>query len=1151
MSQQLQQRRSKKERGLSPTLSHRQVQYVVAFLVAIVFLANQKVFISEHLSFTTDSDKIIHSQQHRASFSKNVAIIGGAGYVGSYLAPYLRTSGNHGGGFHVTIFDKDPKIDNNDEAFGNIRIIKAHSRSLQKEDLSVFRTVIFLGGCTGRKACDQLSSQDVERENVSNVIDLMKKLDSSQHLIAASTSAVAEGTIGAKEDSSVNSNLLDSYSLSMFKREIRLKEFVSHDQSETLPQISLLRFGTVVGNSPSQRTDLMIPSVFRSAYTTGRLQIAGHNTMRSFLTLKDLADAFVSLISKTNDAASTPSATARYHYNVWNLASFDSTIFKVATTVSSLTGAYIDSSPLTSSITSGETVPLIDVTDSLGFSLNCDAFQTTFNFTFRGSLEKALLDFDHSVPASIIPKGPHSGIIADNDIVPCPVCGATGQQIVVDLGYQPLANDFFPDVDTSIARPRFPLKLVRCRVCNHYHLSHIVDRSDLFENYLYQSGTSATLSEYFEWLAQKVIAESDLKPDTPGSILEIACNDGSQLDHYKKKGWKTFGVDPAANLASLAALNHTVKIGFWPTEFPELPRGNDLTAITAQNVAAHVPDVVAFLKGCADVMGESTKLYIQTSQCNMQQLGQFDTVYHEHVSFFTGHSFVVAAELSGLVINSFETTPIHGESCLVTMQLDKSKNLRGENKTYAPSLRDRLIQEQRDGITSDFFAMKFSAHANMIREWVRQELHLFKAKGSIVGGYGAAAKGMVLLHFIIGDEDNGSSFLDFVLDDAKLKQGTFCPGTVIPVKPTSSILDLSKPEKQLVIVVFAWNFFDEIANKIIGMLRGTREDVLFLVPFPTPKVIRFNLKSGKSTDFEVLREFLYHPTPIPNPITHDENRTKAVMVTHQRNEEFLMPFFIMQHAPMFDKVLLIDFKSDDRTLEIIERFAPPSWEVITSSSGEVFDARQTDQQVMALEKLYPDDWIIALTTTEFLVKPHLRQYLRAFEAGRVNKESPFIFKPQAIGINGNNTLPLVYSNSLPQQRQLGNYSSFYSRAFHYKTSNTHVYLAGRHVYKGPEVETVNLDPFIMKFMFAPWPEVKERKMNIGKQIPEEDVRGRRGVQHTNRLNETYIENEYMETQEKPFEINLCTDAKKGDEKELKYKRVYNQMFGKCEDKYSL
>ena len=241
-------------------------------------------------------------------------------------------------------------------------------------------------------------------------------------------------------------------------------------------------------------------------------------------------------------------------------------------------------------------------------------------------------------------------------------------------------------------------------------------------------------------------------------------------------------------------------------------------AITAQNVAAHVSDVVAFLKGCANVMGPKTKLNIQTYQCNMQHLGQFDTVYHEHISFFTGHSFLKAAELSGLYFLSFETTPIHGESCLVTMKLDTNGVRKKEVTSTAHhglslTLNDRrLVQEKRDGVASEFFALRFSAHAISICEWMKHELLGFKDQGYIVGGYGAAAKGMVLLHFILSDDDDGSSYLDFVLDDAKLKQNTYCPGTVIPVRPTASIIELSDPEKPLIMLVLAWNLFDEIAN---------------------------------------------------------------------------------------------------------------------------------------------------------------------------------------------------------------------------------------------------------------------------------------------------------------------------------------------------
>ena len=625
---------------------------------------------------------------------RKVAVIGGAGYVGSYLSLQLMSKG-----YDVMIYDMNPNLPQD----FSVPVTMMHSRDLNRQTLAPYATVIFLGGCTGRNACAAMGQQDVEQDNISDVLDVIAKLSSAQHFVAASTSAVSEGTQGCKEDTVVHANLLDEYSLSMLKREVRVKEYIERSSDRSLPRVSLLRFGTVVGGrSPGQRTDLMIPSFFRSAYTTGFLKVAGHNTMRSFLTLDDLSDAVHRLISTPLHVL----PTSVRQYRVWNLASFDASVLKVASTVATITGAVIDSPNYQKPVPRNDKrlIPY-NLEQFQGFTLDCQAFRNTFNFTFHGSLLETLLDFDRTVPDSIIAKGPHT-MVTKNVELPCPVCGSTGQQTVLDLGVQPLANDFFSDPNIALSRPRFPLKLVRCKVCNHYHLSHVVDRSYLFEHYLYQSGTSTTLSDYFEWLARKVIQESDLVSTTTkvGTILELACNDGSQLDHFQKLGWRTFGVDPAANLVTIAATkNHTVRKGFWPLDFPELPKGDDLSAITAQNVLAHVPDVVSFLKGCAKVMGPKTKLYIQTSQCNMQQLGQFDTVYHEHISFFTGHSFMKASELAGLYITSFETTPIHGESCLVTMRLDtsaaSSRTLKGKEKEaslsnsnvpMAPSLAERL-----------------------------------------------------------------------------------------------------------------------------------------------------------------------------------------------------------------------------------------------------------------------------------------------------------------------------------------------------------------------------------------------------------------------------------------------------------------------------
>ena len=566
-----------------------------------------------------------------------VALVGGAGNIGSFLTLHLRPA------YSTKAFDSRPRIK-------DFEATELHSSALEAQELQEFGTVIFLGGCSGRSSCASFTATERTQAMVDDVVDLLSKMSPEQHLIVASSGSISEGRRYAKESDDVYASLLDDYSMAMLSREEALST-VAELWGDTCPWISMLRFGAVLGVSPGQRTDLLVPSLFTGAYTRGVLRVTGWDAMRSWLALTDLSRAVETLIGLRR------SVSARF--KIWNLASFDAKILKVATTVASITGAKLDiRTPMTG-------VQLANKTFT-GFSLDTTSFTKTYNFSFKEDLEQTLVMFDSKVPDSVTPKGPHA---ADSivDSIPCPVCGSRDLQLVVDLGDQPYANDFSANVTQALHSPRFPLKLVRCRVCNHYHLSHVASRSNLFEHYLYRSGTSVTLKQHFDWLAHKVQQESGQKV---GSILELACNDGTQLDSFKALGWKTYGVDPAKNIAALAAAKkHTIRVGFWPLSFPELPTGDALTAITAQNVFAHVPHPVEFLKACAAVMGRKSKLYIQTSQCNMQQLGQFDTMYHEHISFFTGHSFYKAAALAGLHIERFETVPIHGESCLVTMQL--------------------------------------------------------------------------------------------------------------------------------------------------------------------------------------------------------------------------------------------------------------------------------------------------------------------------------------------------------------------------------------------------------------------------------------------------------------------------------------------------
>ena len=681
--------------------------------------------------------------------------------------------------------------------------------------------------------------------------------------------------------------------------------------------------------------------------------------------------------------------------------------------------------------------------------------------------------------------------------------------MVLDLGNQPFANDFQADLDKALVSKRFPLKLVRCRVCNHFHLSHVANGEELFQHYLYQSGTSTTLKEYFRWLANKIVQETG--GERHGSVLELACNDGSQLDQFKALGWETFGVDPAENLASIAkAKNHTIRVGFWPLmdNFDEMPRGDKLTAIVAQNVLAHVPNPVDFLKACAAVMGPRTKLYIQTSQCNMQQLGQFDTMYHEHISFFTGHSFDKASGLAGLFITSFETTPIHGTSCLVTMEL-KANN---SDSPVARSMAKRLVDEASAGITSDFFGERFATRASAIRDWVLAELRSLRSKGFMLGAYGAAAKGMTLLHFILDSrKDDTEPLFEWILDDALLKQKTYCPGTTIPVRATKSVIEI-KSEKPLAIVILAWNFFDEIADNLVASLQGKRAEVLAIVPFPTPRIVRIDMASNER---HTLREMPYYPTSIPNTL-RDSQRRQVRLVTHQRNEEMMIPFFIIQHAPMFDHAILIDFNSTDETLRIIDKYAPPTWRVENSTSGEVFDALKTDQQVMTWEQQNPDDWALALTTTEFLVHPNFRVdlYRRQME-----NPGPAIKVYRVWQMVGNDTKPLRHFESLVNQRhQFIESDTKFSRFLHIGTCFTHKYSTGRHVYRTRAItrrqkKFYNLPMensqagFIMKWVWTPWPEGAQRKLEVGKTIPQSDRERRFGSQHSARTSRAYVEAE--------------------------------------------
>jgi len=387
----------------------------------------------------------------------------------------------------------------------------------------------------------------------------------------------------------------------------------------------------------------------------------------------------------------------------------------------------------------------------------------------------------------------------------CLCCGSDNLKLTLDFNEQPMANSFIDDPNDP--ELTFPLKLNLCEDCTHLQLSHAVNPDLLFKHYLYVSGTSQTLRDYFDWFVDYTQQFFANKPNT---VLDIACNDGTQLDSFKAKGFTTYGVDPAENLYEISSKKHEVICDYFTDEYVDSLKAKNIDVINAQNVFAHNSYPVKFLQQCRDIMHNDSVLFVQTSQANMVMNNEFDTIYHEHLSFFNANSMNELAKRAGLHLINVEKTPIHGTSYVFVFK-----------KKPAPGNVDEVLRfEQGHGLqellTYEMYAQKCYGVLEQLKDAIRE----YRINYRIVG-YGAAAKGMTLINA-------GNLYFDFVIDDNPMKQGKYCPGSHIPVV---SIDELDKyQDSQIIFIPLAWNFFDEISSKIKAKRNNPNDK--FLKYFP-------------------------------------------------------------------------------------------------------------------------------------------------------------------------------------------------------------------------------------------------------------------------------------------------------------------------------
>lgn len=340
----------------------------------------------------------------------------------------------------------------------------------------------------------------------------------------------------------------------------------------------------------------------------------------------------------------------------------------------------------------------------------------------------------------------------------CLACGGKNLHLVLDLGKQPLANNYG---ETK----KYPLATNGCYDCGHMQLTYSVSPKKLYTHYLYESGTSKTLTDWFAKFADTYVV---------GSVLDIASNDGTFLRICKQKGHDVQGIDPAKNLV--------------PEDIPTVcdffgkkTKLGSFDTITAFNVIAHTPDPLSIMKGIKQNLAKDGVAYIMTSQAFQLTTGQFDTTYHEHHSYFSIKSMRSLVERAGLILLRTGYEPIHGGSSLFVVKHNFSEEI-------------------------------FNEYTEMA-EGVINSAKTFKPKHRMVA-VGAAAKGVVFL--------NATGLKpEVVADEASIKWGYTIPGTDIPVV---SLDELATYDEPLTIVYLAWNFYDELKAKVKKLRKYKRDE---------------------------------------------------------------------------------------------------------------------------------------------------------------------------------------------------------------------------------------------------------------------------------------------------------------------------------------